>query len=286
MAETYPYENQLVNEPIYLFSIMLLQIAVAFILIFLAVLIFLKFRQNHKREVLHLALTFLFMGSSFASATVPIFLAFVAPSADIIWGIPIYGSFTFWWTNVCYLLMVISIPFLLRFSSMVFVKPQTKTLFTIAFVVFFVLVCIFSVWDVYQGIVVHTLDIAASSLPTVPWAILFLVIGVIPWVILMSSALGLHARIVTSVEKTGVLLIAFSALCTILSYAMFVMREFIEDPLLQDVMEVAYFGFFIFTAILLYIGYTLPAWFKTRVESKISASQKKTTKVEDSRKFT
>ncbi len=274
MAETYPYEDQIRNEPYFLFSIMLLQAVVSGLLLFLSALIFSRFFQIRKRVVLHLAMTFLFMGASFASATIPIALAFTAPHIELIKGIPIYENFHFWWTNVSYLLMALSILFLLRFSSMVFAKRETVALFSVFFWIFIVLVGIFSIWDIYQGIVIHTLDVEGISLPTLPWAILFLIIGVIPWVILMFPAFQLYNRIRTSLAKTGTGLIGLSALCTILSYLMFVLRAFIVEPFVQDVMEIAYCGFFIFTAILLYIGYTLPPWFRKRIESKMDANKK------------
>src|SRR5271157_3050758 len=99
-TEPYPYYNQKISDPVYLFEEMLFQSTVSIILLFLSILIFLKYRKNHKPEVMNLALTFLFMGLSFASATVPMIFAFVAPYEDIINGIPIfYENMHFWWTN-------------------------------------------------------------------------------------------------------------------------------------------------------------------------------------------
>ncbi len=270
MAEPYPYYNQIQNEPVFIFSIMLLQSAVSIILLLVATLVFLKYRQNHKQEVKDLALTFFFMGLSFVSATIPIFLAHVAPYFDLINGIPIfYENWHFWWTNITYGLMTISVLFLLRFINVLFEEYHPKIFYWI----FLVLVIIFNIWNVYQGIYVHSTDITASSLPIIPWAILFLIIGVIPWVLLALFSRKLRKRIEPSVFRVGVKYIGLSAICTICSYLMFILRSEIPDPAMQDVMEFAYFIFFIFTTVLLYIGYTLPPWFKNRVEKQIQVKK-------------
>lgn len=272
MAEPYPYHDQKLNDPVYLFEELLFQSAVSIILLFLATMIFLKYRKNHKPEVMNLALTFLFMGLSFASATIPMIFAFVAPYEDIINGIPIfYENMHFWWTNICYLLMAISVLFLLQFINVTFEEDNPRFLFWI----FLGLVAIFSIWDIYQGVVVHSLDTTAGSLPTVPWGIIFMIIGVIPWVLMMILAGKLYKRLDASVFKTGIKFIGYSALCTILSYVMFILGSFMTDTLIIKITDISYFSFFIFTAILLYVGYTLPPWFKKMIESRISASQNK-----------
>jgi drug/metabolite transporter (DMT)-like permease len=263
MLEAYPYQNQLLNEPTYLLEVTILQCIVSVILLVAGILVFLKYRQNHKPEVRNLFLTFLFMGFSFVSATVPQIMAFVAPYNDWINGIPVlYASWHFWWTNISYLLITISVLFLLAFTSILFEGTKIR----IAFWIFVGLVVIFNIWNIYQGIYIHSTDSTQDSLPTVPWGVVFLVIGVIPWVILAVLSANLHKRIEPSVFRTGVRFIEVSAICTILSYVMFVLHSEIVDVNTKNALEFCYWLFFIFTAFLLYVGYILPAWFKKRVE--------------------
>ncbi|OLS16018.1 MAG: hypothetical protein RBG13Loki_0346 [Promethearchaeota archaeon CR_4] len=268
MAEAFPYQNQILNTPAFIFSIMLLQGTVSVILLVLAVLVFMKYRENHKPQTKDLSLTFLFMGLSFTSATIPIILAHVTPYVDLIWGFPIfYANMHFWWTSISYALMTISVLFLLRFVRILFESPR------FLFWVFSVLVIIFNIWNVYQGLIAYSLDPTVNTLPTIPWGILFVIIGFLPWVFVVWFAGKLFKRLEPSVFRVGVKYIRFSAICTVCSYLLFIARPIISEILLtgiskmfSEVFEFSYWIFFIFTGLLLYVGYTLPAWFRIRVD--------------------
>jgi hypothetical protein len=253
MAEDFPYQEQLISDPQYLLTITILQSAVAIIFLFISLMIFAKYRKTKVREILDLALTLLLMGLSFLSATIPMYLAQTDPTNALISGVPIYNEISFWWTNISFLFVTVSISFLFRFMNSLFknLKKKTSQLFDI-------LIIMFNIWNFYQG----TFNRATGSLPT-EMAILFLTIGFIPWLILSFQSFKLYKQVEPSVYQTGVFLIFLSSICTVISYIVYVIHQLkLITSIDGKLFEQTYFIFYIFTAILFYIGYILPDWFK------------------------
>jgi hypothetical protein len=253
MAEEYPYQDQSIFDPQNFLVMTILQSICALVLIFLGILILEKYKKKKVKEISNLAYMFFLMGISFLSATIPFYFVYVNPYNHFIFGIPITNKNSFWWTNLGFMFMSFSIIFLFRFMNSLF-KIQKLTIYRI----YLLLILIFIIWNFYQGTFNKE---NGGSLP-LELAVLFLIIGFLPWLMLGFLSIKLFRQVEPSVHRAGVLLIFLSSVCTVISYTMFIIPSLVTLPISGKLFELIYWIFFLFNSILFYIGYILPEWFK------------------------
>ncbi|HMF31162.1 MAG TPA: hypothetical protein VKK79_07100 [Candidatus Lokiarchaeia archaeon] len=224
-------------------------------------------KQNKKQLVL-LAINFLMLGLGLALVAVPTSLALLRAATgnttNIIYGIPIGGTNQIYWSNIAYALIVVSSICILLFDKELFGHRSLFGRFQyIMFTVYFAGAVIFGIWSIYIGIVEFPTTL--ESLPTVP-GILFILLNIFPWLVLYIYA----RKDLRSIQKEkslyvlGFRLIKDSGIIMTVSYVLYLIEGLIVDPNVYSVFDVIIIAFYIGAAILLYIGFRMPNWFKNR----------------------
>lgn len=233
----------------------ILQLVAFGVVMFLSAILWVRVKQRKTSEVKLLALAFTLLAISFLAATIPQLFCLFDRSNDLIFGIPLGGGSHLWWTNFSMVLISISSISLFKFMQLVFQKPGNR-----AFWVYLAANVAFMVWNIYEGVFLYVPGAGSMSLPL---SVLFLLIVFYLWASLFRYALQVTRRVEKSIYRTGMYLIAVSAILLIASYLSWVLNVLL--PAFRF-FAVAYWIFYIATAFLLYVGYILPNWFRRLVD--------------------
>jgi hypothetical protein len=251
LLATVPYEE---FDQTLLFYQMLIQLVSIGFMIVVSGMMWQKYLERKTKEILFVALYMTLFWIGLACGTIPIVLCLYARHFDLIFGIPLGNGLHLWWTNFSYLVISIATIFMFRFIQLLFRRPSKYS-----YIFFIGLNIIFNIWSIYHGIFVYT---PGSSSLTLPMSGIYLFLGFQLWVSLFWLSAKDLKKIEPSPYRAGLKLISISALFMILGYVFYMLNVFISG------IGILVWGFYLITAVLLYLGFLLPPWFRKRLEKR------------------
>ncbi len=263
MAYDYPYQE-------YPEFIMVILVCVTIGLIVELSLIFIfmmkKSQQKENKKPIRLLLVnFGLLDLAIILGLVPQFLRLTGNIDSLVFGIPLGLNTRIYWTNISYVLILLSSLCILLFNKELFAQHKlfsTSRRYIIG--VYTIGVICFSIWSFYHGIFVFPSTI--SSLPTIP-GIFFILLGIFPWFLLFLFSHNDIKRIPSekSIFLQGFKLIKYSGLTMTASYMLYVLQGIFDEVLIYTTIDVVNFLFYLVAAFLLYIGFVMPDWYKNRL---------------------
>ncbi|MHA1731478.1 MAG: hypothetical protein ACTSU5_06020 [Promethearchaeota archaeon] len=248
-----PYEEY---DQTQLFWQAIAQLVACSVFLIIDAIIWKKYKDKRIKEVGYLASSFLLLGSAIIVGTIPQVFCLYDRSADLIFGVPLGGGRHLWWTNLSMALISVSNVCVFRFIQLIFLKPKKGI-----FHAFLAANVVFSVWDIYEGIFLYEPGNASMSLPL---SSLFLLITLYLWATLYRLAMKDARKLEDKLYRTGMRLVGLSGLFMIISYVLWIVNLLFKEA---RVFGVFYWVFYTSVALLMYVGYILPKWFRGLVES-------------------
>lgn len=195
-----------------------------------------------------------------AAGTFPMVVSYFFHDVPILKGVPVGGGYYFWWTNLAYCFVVLGNIAIFKFIQRIFEKPTQVT-----FYIYLGFNIGFLVWNIYHGTFVVVPGI--GSLTTYMGAV-FLVLELYLWFTMLTLLVKTYKGMSTSVDKYGFFFMILGAATTLASNFLFAVGNILD---LKVVMPL-YWLFFSLTALLIYLGYVRPPWFKTLLERQLAKS--------------
>jgi hypothetical protein len=245
-------------DPFYLKIQIAAELLLTFELLIIVGFLIQRLIERKKPEIKYLIGVMLFLGLGVGFSAVPMILCLWAPQIELVYGVPLFiGELRLWWSNVSYLLMTTSCFFLMCFTHIVFKKLSSRTLW-----IYLILDIGFNIWSIYYGIFVYQPQ--QASLTTI-MAVYFLFLALFSWGTLFHYARLDAKKLDPSIFKTGLYLVGYSALFTFIGYLIWAVSMITKTT--QQLGPMIWF-LNCFTGFLLYLGYTLPNWFKKLLSKK------------------
>lgn len=217
-----------------------------------------RYRVRKKEELGYLIKVFLSMMIGIGLSTIPMILCMADVDIYLNYGIPLFvNGAALWWSNFTYLMMTIASIQILKFTMTLFKKPSDRV-----FKIYVVLVIAFNIWSIYFGIFEY--EPGDRSL-TIPMAALFILLEFYAWFQLFSASRRDAKRVEKSIYQLGLSLIYISAGLMLVG---FILWTFSMITGLHQQMGAIIWTINCFTGFLLYIGYTLPPWFRKLFEKR------------------